>query len=315
MNKVVVFVLSLALCIHTMLVAEKILILTTVYNRPDFIEIQDKTFKKFLKDEYRFVVFNDAKDKAMQARIQETCTKLGIACISIPQEIHDQPYLLREPNDDFHNPSVRCCNAVQYALNTLGFHHDGIVAFLDSDMFLVKDFSIKKYLKGYQIAGLPQVREKNGRRIPYLWIGILFMDMTKLPHRETINVNCGHIADVPVDAGGFTHYYLKKYPKTKVKYLDHFHSLYLGCSDCLNGVDKPNCTHNRVFLEAQGFDEQQISSLHAGLHDVEFFIRASFFHYRCGTNWNGKTQSYHDEKTRHFNDYIHKISQSDPSLH
>ena len=31
---------------------EKILIFTYRYNRPDFIEIQHKTFKKFLKDDY-----------------------------------------------------------------------------------------------------------------------------------------------------------------------------------------------------------------------------------------------------------------------
>ena len=37
----------------------KVLIYTYAYNRPDFIEIQHKTFQKFLKDDYEFVVFDD----------------------------------------------------------------------------------------------------------------------------------------------------------------------------------------------------------------------------------------------------------------
>ena len=53
--------------------SEKVLIFTYSYNRPDFIEIQEKTFKKFLKDDYEFVVFNDARYPDMQAKIRNTC--------------------------------------------------------------------------------------------------------------------------------------------------------------------------------------------------------------------------------------------------
>ena len=56
------------------LVASKnVLIMTYSYNRPDFIEIQNKTFKKFLKDDYTFVVFNDAPQEEVANQIIETC--------------------------------------------------------------------------------------------------------------------------------------------------------------------------------------------------------------------------------------------------
>ena len=42
---------------------QKILIITHNYNRPDFIEIQSATFKKFLQDDYEYVVFNDVQMK------------------------------------------------------------------------------------------------------------------------------------------------------------------------------------------------------------------------------------------------------------
>ena len=38
-------------------------IFTTVVNRPDFVEIQQKLFKKFLKDEYQFHVVDDSIDE------------------------------------------------------------------------------------------------------------------------------------------------------------------------------------------------------------------------------------------------------------
>jgi len=292
-----IYIISFFLLFQVSLFAEKVLIITTAYNRPDFIDIQHKTFKKFLSDDYRFVVFNDASVENMQAMIENRCAQLGIECFNIPQTIHDLPYLEREPNKDYHNPSVRNCNAVQYALDTLGFRHDGIVAVVDSDLFLVKPFSFKKYLKGYQIAGLHQHGVKDGVQIPYLWIGIVFMDMASLKEKETLNFNCGKIADVPVDAGGFTHYYLKKHPDLKIKYFDQVHSSYID-------------SQNIPSLQQHGFDANQIAMLQAGLHDVEFFIQASWFHYRSGTNWNCQSQEYHDIKSRLMNDYIAKISQS-----
>jgi hypothetical protein len=37
-------------------------IVTSVVNNPIFIEIQYHTFKKYMKCDYEFIVFNDAKD-------------------------------------------------------------------------------------------------------------------------------------------------------------------------------------------------------------------------------------------------------------
>src|ERR1700733_4465594 len=122
------------------LVASKnVLIMTYSFNRPDFIEIQDKTFKKFLKDDYTFVVFNDAPQEEVANQIIETCNRLNLPCIRIPQSIHDAPYLQRWPGEDYHHPCVRCANVVQFSLNTLGFDRDRIVMIIDSDMFLVKE--------------------------------------------------------------------------------------------------------------------------------------------------------------------------------
>ena len=55
--------IGIILCLFSsMALAQKeVLIITTVFNQPSFIELQDKTFKIFMEDRYQFVVFNDAR--------------------------------------------------------------------------------------------------------------------------------------------------------------------------------------------------------------------------------------------------------------
>jgi len=51
---------------------DKVLVLTCAFNRPDFIELQYKTFKAFLNDDYEFVVFNDANNRSTYLKIHAT---------------------------------------------------------------------------------------------------------------------------------------------------------------------------------------------------------------------------------------------------
>ncbi|MBP9842005.1 MAG: hypothetical protein KBC64_06235 [Simkaniaceae bacterium] len=301
------YIFLLLVLSHNLAFSEKVLVITSAYNRPDFIELQDQTLKKFLKDDYEFVVFNDSPQPHMRQAIMDTCQRLGIQCINIPQSIHTKPYLKRLPGDNFQTPSVRNSNVVQYALDTMGFAHEGIVAILDSDMFLVKEFSIKQFLEGYEIGGVPQAYENRGIRIPYIWIGIAFLDMSKLPDRQSINFNCGKIQGVPVDAGGYTYYYLSQHPEIQVRYFPSFHSSNFSCPECLKRRENYPCPHNRNLLREIGLSERQIDFVHSGLENVEFFIEGTFFHYRSGTNWDKKTQAFHDNKTRIFNAYMEEL--------
>ena len=263
--------------------AENVLIMTYSFNRPDFIEIQDKTFKKFLKDDYTFVVFNDAPQEEVSNQIIETCNRLNLRCIRIPQAIHNAPYLERWPGEDYNHPSVRCSNAVQFSLNNVGFDHDGIVMIIDSDMFLVKEFSIQNFLDGFDIAGVLQSRQ----HIEYIWIGLVLLNMQTLPDKKTINVNCGKVDGIGVDAGGQTYHYLKNHPNIMKNPMDiHYYPSDFIVSET---------THENVkFLFAHD------------CHNFEFLLNNSFFHYRGGSNWNNQSPEYHEKKTAVLNAFIEK---------
>ena len=193
----------------------KTLVFTTGFNRPDFIELQHKLFKKFLEDDYEFWVISDANTPERCAGIKEICDKLGIPYIQVPQEIHDQPYLSRGSGDNYHNPNVRHCNSVQWAWDNIFSHHNGPVMVIDSDLFLIRPFSIEKTLQNHHLGGVFWGTNdmKTGEPKSYLWLALILLNNPHLPEKETICFNCGYLpgTDAVCDSGGWTHLYLNKF--------------------------------------------------------------------------------------------------------
>lgn len=310
------YILILCATIFIASIQGKVLIFTYAFNRPDFIEIQYKTFMAFVEDEYEFIVFNDAQDHHSEKAIQNICNQLNIKHIRIPQEIHRQPYLQRWPGENYHAPAVRNANAVMYSLNTIGFHHDDIVALIESDVFLVKSINISKFMEDYDIAGRfisPSYRIGWQGPITYLWHGPAFLNMKRMPNKHTLNFNCGRVHNTPVDAGGQSAYYMQNNPEIKFLVFDHIFSNEVKCIKCKNN-NTPTCTHNTEALHGLGLDSDQITffqSIHNGNHDgansVELFYKQSFLHYRCGSNWEGRPNSFHEQKTKALQIYIDNL--------
>ncbi len=257
MKKKSIFFLLLAACSSH----AKVLIFTCAFNRPDFIEIQHKTFQKFIEDDYEFVVFNDASNHNAEQHIKNMCDKYDIECIRIPPEIHNKPYLPRWPGENYHAPAVRNVNAVMYSLNTRGFDHDDILVMLESDVFLVKPINISQLMQHYDIAGrfiTPSKRIGWIGEITYLWHGLAFLNLKTMPNKRTITFNCGRVDNTPVDAGGQSYYYLRNNPEIKLFSFDHVFSNELKCDSCKN-TNTPTCIHNTQELAKTGLDEHQIT--------------------------------------------------------
>ncbi|MCL5875971.1 MAG: hypothetical protein M1114_05870 [Candidatus Dependentiae bacterium] len=270
--------LLLFIFLFTTFIQAKVLIFTYAYNRPEFIEYQHLTFKKFMLDEYEFVVFNDARDHEMANKIENMCKKYDLSCIRIPQEIHNRPYLQRWPGEDYNHPTIRNVNVVQYSLNEYGFDHPGIVALLDSDMFLIKEFSFEEYMKEHQLAGLPQSKSHAGKQVEYLWIGLVFLDMPNLPDNRTLDFNCGRVGEVPVDAGGQTYHYITNHPQIAVQRMN---VSYIPDKSHYN----ESCWFARQLFDL-GYKEIQ----------AEFLLNSTFFHYRGGSNWDLQPANFHVKK-------------------
>jgi|GEM_PF-326431 len=285
----------------------QVLIITHSYNRPDFIEIQHKTFKKFMLDDYEFVVFNDARDHNIREQIRQVCSKYALRCIDIPQEIHDRPYLQRQSNDNYNDYSARAANVIQYSLDVEGFDHNGMVMIIDSDMFLVEKFSVTHYLGTYDLAGLPQNRKNEHQTIDYIWNGLLFFNMSTLPDKRALNFNCGWVEGVLTDTGGYTYYYFQKNPHVRFKSIDGL--LYLKdfwCKECFDNIQTTICQHNREKM--YNFSDPLIDLAIQDKHSImEIFLGNTFLHYRAGGNWNNQAPQYHQKKTALLKDFIDKL--------
>lgn len=285
----------------------KILLITHSYNRPEFIEYQYKTFQRFLKDDYEYIVFNDGPTPTLARKIEEACQKLGIRCFTVPQDIHQQPYLPRAPWEDWNCPSIRTANAIQYSFDTLAFDHNGIVAVIDSDMFLIRSFSIVDYLKDYDVSAVAQWRGANGK-IKYLWNGIMFFNMRTLPNKLSLNFNCGSIMGNHTDTGGFTYYYLKDNPNARILYMREQLDITDG-DFIVNSYE----LEGREYLS----EEDVLSALKSNAHllqlvqthpdDIQFFLNFTFIHYRRAGNYNGKSNVYHKKKASILCQFISQI--------
>lgn len=303
-NKLLFFILLLGPIFY---ISPKVLIITHSYNRPDFIEIQNKTFKFFLQDDYEFIVFSDAPDENMNKAIIDTCNKCNIQCIRIPQEIHKKPYLPREPGDPLNRPNIRHANCVQYSMDTLGFDHDGPVMVLDSDMFLVRPLNISQEIEGWDIVSIIRGADNN---VTYLWPGLMILVMNKLPNKRTLNFNCGKAGGANVDSGGYSYYYLKNNPSLKIKALDEFWSWQLFCPDrhASHRVDKTTPISQQILkLKEMNFNDTEISFLQKKPDTISFLFGHHILHYRAGTNYDNLTMYQEQMKTKLINEFIDEI--------
>lgn len=246
-------------------------IFTSVVNRPDFVLIQDKLFKKFLKDEYQFHIVDDSVDEKISSEFQEICVENNFNYYKKPEK----KILL--------SPAQACADAVQWTYDNIirKNHLNDIVFFCDSDMFLVDEFSISEYMDNVVIAGCPQIR----KHVYYIWNGIMFFNMPMISKIDkNIDFSDGIVEGELTDVGGCTHYFFErnnvKMKETDVQYPTHFNDIELQNEEVTKG------------------------------YNFELHLDGKFLHYRAATNWHSTWKSSEDplsQKTQIFNQIIRSI--------
>ena len=275
----------------------KTYIISTHFNRTDFIYLQYDTIKKFFKGEYEFIVVNDGKDfgdysnngdSTFKNKINKTCQELGIKCIEVPQHLHTQRNILF-PNTkevNVQNPCTRCAIAVQYGFNYIVKNYtDGNLFILDSDMFLINDLNIDTIMKDNIILGHKQPTSDGF----YLWNGICVFNLKKNPELHNFSWDCGRVNGIPVDVGGQNYHYLQKY-KDNLE---------------IKQIHYTNCNGNITDCKKQIKDTKLLSLLNelCNLRDdkkahKEFFFNESIIHLRSGGEWD------RNRDRNYFNDSI-----------
>lgn len=246
-------------------------IFTSVVNRPDFVILQDKLFKKFLKNQYSFHIVDDSVDLNISKKFKKICSENNFLYYKKPKRTNQM------------NPAQACADAVQWTYDNIIREEclNDIVFFCDSDMFLIDEFNILEYMEDVIISGLPQTRA----HINYMWNGIMFFDMSKIEKIDlNIDFSDGYIDNILTDAGGHTYFYFKKnnisMKETDVQYPTHFNDI---------EIQKQEETHG---------------------YNFELHLDGKFLHYRAATNWHSNWRGFEDpliNKTKIFNQIIEEI--------
>lgn len=307
--------LIIAWCSVAYALPSELLIITHCFNRPDFIEWQFKSFKQFLRDNYEYVVFNDAQDIILEHQIQNVCKVLGVRCIRVPQTNRGRP-----SNSSLTVSSWRHSQAIAYSMHELGFNHSGLVMLIDSDMFLIKNFSVTDFLQNYDISGIQQVRGG----MTYMWPGLMFFRMNSLPNKAVIGFSPCENDGTWADTGGALHYYLESNPGVKVLFFEQKYRLFLDqalkvyiwdsqltrerkyqrCSSCQKAGK--SCHHTKTILQELNFGNKILDCLEINQIPPlsEFVLNDTFFHYVASSNWDKKDNEFHEKKTKVFCEFM-----------
>lgn len=281
---------------------------TSVVNNPKFIELQDLTLYHFVKGDYKFVVYNHAKDypdcsnyyntsNNLKKQIRKTCEKLNIECIDI----------IDNCNSYKGNASVGTASAMNYILNTSHIKNPGKYFVIDSDMFLVNELKTDRY-NNYDCAYIPQYRNE----CKYMWNGYYYFDTTKMKNLNLLNWNMyKYTENNPqkgcsnwTDTGGMTYKWIQQEQKNhNVKELKH----------CVSGKWNKNDIKIDIPKSILNFCENDKRSIfNFGSKDKYFseIYDDIFLHYRAGGNWQNYKKDVHDECTNNLEKAIYDMIKS-----
>ena len=253
-------------------------VVTAVVNNPIFIQIQYYTLQKYMKCNYEFIVFNDAKpfhdysnggDINIKYSIEEMCRKLNIQCINIPNLHHIKQQ----------DPSIRTADSMNFILEYQKRNPDKYLL-LDSDMFLVDNFELSDYEK-YDCSVVLQSRFDN--KIKYFWNGLYYFDINKMNNLQLLNWNCFPSSDT----GGMIQLWLLTQEDTNINYIKHLSSL----SYDENEIPE-NLKNNAKLVHFMQTDPRnQKGKFYCEIYDNKFL------HYRAGGNWEKRNMHVHKALT------------------
>lgn len=252
-------------------------IVTLAYNRPDFIELQLNSLKKWVKD-FNYTVFDNCPDDA----VKDECERLGIKCIPIKLFSEDASWV---------------CGLSLNKMWEILQEWKGILMFIDPDMFLVDELPD---IKGYDFAFVPQVRGD----IRYPWTGLMIFNMDTLPHPEDMQWHVDYELK-NTDVGGLNHYYLKEH-EPKVLELEMW-TLVDRYRYSFNGKDILMADENH--RQIQKLVEEDFPRPYSvdmfKVKDQPFFV----FHYKAASNYPSfYTPEYNRLKTEALKKLLWKMN-------
>jgi len=226
-------------------------IICCVFNRPDLLDYQIKSLKKFILGEKVISVVYDTRDDQYYEDFKKICKDHDV-------ELH------RHKSEPGGSPSFYHAQTASWAYDNLILTEveDCIALFLDHDIFLIDDFNINEFMEGYDLAGLPQSRG----HITYVWQGLLFLRKNSV-QKEKFDFYPKIVEGQMLDSCGGIHSLVSnpniRYRKTDVQYPEDYNGI--------NLLDEKNSNGFGFELHADGkfLHSRNASNWHNGLRVID----------------------------------------------
>ena len=247
-------------------------------NRSDLIELQLKSFQKYIQEDFTFTILNNAKfDRpAEKVKIDEMCGKLGISVFDVErvQSLEDKCNAVEKSCTVFNrqgswsNPNCAGCYGCFYTWEFHIMKEKGAVCLLHPDMFFTRPIKLTDYLVTTPLCFMPQSRPNLGGI--HMHDALVLADMSRLPNPEQINWWGSFVNGIVTDIGGQSFFYLKAHPELNPTLIQQYFV-----------PDDPTTDFHPSEYENISIDDKPI-----GIH----YLRAS--------NWNHRSPEYHTLKTK-----------------
>lgn len=176
-------------------------IYSTVYIKPEFIDLQFNSFKKYSIDNFELIIINNGIDKDTFDKIVEKCDKYKLKHINVIKNVNTTEYC-----------SASHIHAIDFTLqNFIKKDEDDvdINILIDSDVFAYKPFSFYKLLNNKYLAGMYQQSNEHE------YIAAIFMMINGKIDLGDFSFYSGY-----GDTGAGVQYLMNKY-NTIPEYLKH----------------------------------------------------------------------------------------------
>lgn len=256
--------------------------ITLTCNRPDFIELQFNSIRNHVHEEFSYEVFDSSNGND---EIFDVCKTLNVTHHKIPVICQDK-----------HDPS-RCCGFhLNQLWKSLG-DYKGIIFFIDSDMFLIKDINILSMMQNFDMSFIP-VRKPS---FFYAWPNLVIVDAKKVD----ITKFDWTVTDSPegrLDTGGSNWSFFKNSNLNIQFFDDHFlhdDNAYHYCGNDYIGevIDNNHANYEKLNAMVKDIFPKPY------YYDMITMCKSSFeeafvLHYKSGSNYQPfATEEYNRLKT------------------
>ncbi len=200
-------------------------IFTFVFNRPDLLQYQINSLKKFIESDYDINIVYDTRDNEYYNEFKKISEDNLVNFYSYKSEPG-------QTSSFYHSKVIKSI----YDDVVAKYDHDCIIMFLDHDMFLIDDLNVNEEMSIYDILGCLQTR----KHVRYIWPGMMIFKKSSIENKQ-FDFYPQTVDGQALDTGGGTYKLLLdkniKYLDTEVEYPDDYKGINLKDENVTNGFN------------------------------------------------------------------------------